>query len=107
MLILAAGAIASAFAPNDTFLLVCRIMLGVGIGGDYPVSATIMSEYSGKRSRGRMVGLVFAMQGADLGIRGRSPFAGLVLGSVSQRCVAAARCPVVLIKVPAGSVTTG
>jgi MFS family permease len=66
VLILAAGALASAFAPNYTFLLICRIILGIGIGGDYPVSATIMSEYSGKQSRGRMVGLVFAMQGAGL-----------------------------------------
>jgi MFS transporter, PHS family, inorganic phosphate transporter len=66
VLILAIGAIASAFAPNYAFLLVCRIVLGIGIGGDYPVSATIMSEYSGKQSRGRMVGLVFAMQGAGL-----------------------------------------
>ncbi|MGH3397420.1 MAG: MFS transporter [Streptosporangiaceae bacterium] len=63
VLILAIGAIASAFAPNYWFLLICRAILGVGIGGDYPVSATIMSEYSGKKSRGRMVGLVFAMQG--------------------------------------------
>ena len=66
VLILAIGAIASAFAPNYTFLLVSRVILGIGIGGDYPVSATIMSEYSGKKSRGRMVGLVFAMQGAGL-----------------------------------------
>ncbi len=66
VLILAAGAIASAFSPNYTFLLVSRIILGVGIGGDYPVSATIMSEYSGKKSRGKMVGLVFSMQGAGL-----------------------------------------
>ena len=66
VLILAAGAIASAFSPNYTFLLVSRIVLGIGIGGDYPVSATIMSEYSGKQSRGKMVGLVFAMQGAGL-----------------------------------------
>ena len=66
VLILAIGAIASALAPNYTFLLVSRIVLGIGIGGDYPVSATIMSEYSGKKSRGKMVGLVFAMQGAGL-----------------------------------------
>src|SRR6202044_3778069 len=65
-LVLAIGALASAFAPNYTFLLICRVILGIGIGGDYPVSATIMSEYSGKKSRGRMVGLVFAMQGAGL-----------------------------------------
>jgi MFS transporter, PHS family, inorganic phosphate transporter len=66
VLILAVGALASAISPNYTFLLVSRIILGIGIGGDYPVSATIMSEYSGKRSRGRMVSLVFAMQGAGL-----------------------------------------
>jgi MFS transporter, PHS family, inorganic phosphate transporter len=66
VLILAIAALASAFAPNYAFLLVCRVILGIGIGGDYPVSATIMSEYSGKQSRGRMVGLVFAMQGAGL-----------------------------------------
>jgi MFS transporter, PHS family, inorganic phosphate transporter len=66
VLILAIGAVASALSPNYTFLLVSRIILGIGIGGDYPVSATIMSEYSGRSSRGRMVGLVFAMQGAGL-----------------------------------------
>ena len=66
VLILAAGAIASAFSPGYVFLIVCRIILGIGIGGDYPVSATIMSEYSGKESRGRLVGLVFAMQGLGL-----------------------------------------
>ena len=66
VIVLAIGAIASACSPNLTCLLISRIVLGIGIGGDYPVSATIMSEYSGKRSRGRMVGLVFAMQGAGL-----------------------------------------
>ena len=75
-LILAVGALASAFAPNFAWLLVARIVLGIGVGGDYPVSATIMSEYSGKRSRGRLVGLVFAMQGAGLVV---GPLAAAVL----------------------------
>jgi MFS family permease len=66
VLILAAGAIASAFSPNITWLLIFRVILGIGIGGDYPVSATIMSEYAGKASRGKLVGLVFAMQAAGL-----------------------------------------
>src|ERR1700729_2629428 len=79
VLILAIGALASAFAPNYVFLLICRIVLGIGIGGDYPVSATIMSEYSGKQDRGKMVGLVFAMQGAGL-IFGPL-FASIFLGS--------------------------
>lgn len=33
-----------------------------------------------------------------LGVRGRSPFVGLVLGAVSQRCAAIAPCPVVVVK---------
>src|ERR1700684_4419701 len=66
VLVLAAGAIASAFSLNIWFLIVFRVILGVGIGGDYPVSATLMSEFSGKKHRGMMVSLVFAMQAAGL-----------------------------------------
>ena len=66
VLVLAAGAIASAFSPNIWWLIFFRVILGVGIGGDYPVSSTIMSEYAGKKTRGMMVSLVFAMQAAGL-----------------------------------------
>jgi PHS family inorganic phosphate transporter-like MFS transporter len=66
VLVLAAGAIASAFSPDIWWLIGFRIILGLGIGGDYPVSATLMSEFSGKKSRGMMVSLVFAMQAAGL-----------------------------------------
>jgi MFS family permease len=66
VLVLAAGAIACAFSPNIWWLIGFRFILGIGIGGDYPVSATIMSEYSGKAHRGLLVSLVFAMQAAGL-----------------------------------------
>ena len=66
VLVLGAGAIASAFSPNIWWLIGFRVVLGVGIGGDYPVSSTIMNEYSGKAHRGMMVSLVFAMQAAGL-----------------------------------------
>ena len=66
VLILAGGAVASALAPTFAWLILFRIILGIGIGGNYPVSATMMSEYAGKRSRGQMVGLVFSMQAAGL-----------------------------------------
>ena len=46
---LAVGAIASAFSPNIWWLIGFRVILGIGIGGDYPVSATIMSEYRAER----------------------------------------------------------
>ncbi len=66
VLVLAAGAIASGFAPSFWWLVVFRFILGLGIGGDYPVSATIMSEYSGTKVRGLLISLVFAMQGIGL-----------------------------------------
>jgi MFS transporter, PHS family, inorganic phosphate transporter len=66
VLVLAAGALASALSPNVWWLIVFRFILGVGIGGDYPVSSTIMSEYAGKKTRGLLITLVFAMQAAGL-----------------------------------------
>src|SRR6201986_731956 len=66
VLILAVGAIACAFSPNIWWLIGLRFILGIGVGGDYPVSATIMAEYAGKASRGMLVTLVFAMQAAGL-----------------------------------------
>jgi MFS family permease len=66
VLVLAAGAIGGDFAPNIWWLIGRRFILGIGIGGDYPVSAIIMSEYAGKASRGMMVSMVFAMQAAGL-----------------------------------------
>jgi PHS family inorganic phosphate transporter-like MFS transporter len=40
-----------------------RFVMGVGIGGDYPLSAVIASEFSSTRSRGRVMSAVFAFQG--------------------------------------------
>ncbi|KAF8876351.1 major facilitator superfamily domain-containing protein [Infundibulicybe gibba] len=37
--------------------------MGVGIGGDYPLSAIISSEFSATRNRGRMMSAVFASRG--------------------------------------------
>ncbi|XP_071733057.1 probable inorganic phosphate transporter 1-9 [Rutidosis leptorrhynchoides] len=40
-----------------------RFLIGIGIGGDYPLSATIMSEFANKRTRGAFIAGVFSMQG--------------------------------------------
>ena len=40
-----------------------RILLGIGIGGDYPLSAIITSEFATTKRRGAMMAAVFAMQG--------------------------------------------
>ncbi|KAJ7542335.1 hypothetical protein O6H91_10G101600 [Diphasiastrum complanatum] len=43
-----------------------RFWLGFGIGGDYPLSATIMSEYANTKTRGAFIAAVFAMQGVGI-----------------------------------------
>ena len=60
------GALLSAVAPGVATLLVARVILGLGIGGDYPLSAVLMSEYANTASRGRMVSLVFSAQALGL-----------------------------------------
>ncbi|KAG8073474.1 hypothetical protein GUJ93_ZPchr0006g44147 [Zizania palustris] len=51
--------------PTSVMATLCffRFWLGFGIGGDYPLSATIMSEYANKKTRGAFIAAVFAMQG--------------------------------------------
>ncbi|RPD61057.1 phosphate transporter [Lentinus tigrinus ALCF2SS1-7] len=44
-------------------LVVWRFILGVGIGGDYPLSSVIPSEFASTRIRGRMMVAVGANQG--------------------------------------------
>jgi PHS family inorganic phosphate transporter-like MFS transporter len=64
--IMVLAAIGSALSPNLATLVMFRLLLGLGVGGDYPVSAVLMSEYSHHSSRGRMVGLVFSAQAIGL-----------------------------------------
>ncbi len=60
------GALASAVAPTFGWLVAARVLLGLGIGGDYPVSAVLMSEFANRQDRGKLVGLVFSMQAVGL-----------------------------------------
>nr|VDD30121.1 unnamed protein product [Brassica oleracea] len=62
-----------------TTLCFFRFWLGFGIGGDYPLSATIMSEYANKKTRGAFIGAVFAMQGVGILAGG---FVALVVSSI-------------------------
>lgn len=45
----------SAFAWNPAVLLLFRFLLGIGIGADYPVSSTYITENMPKKIRGRMM----------------------------------------------------
>lgn len=45
------------------YLSMFRILLGVGVGGDYPMSATVTSDRSNLRKRGTMLAYIFSNQG--------------------------------------------
>ncbi|KAF8957664.1 Inorganic phosphate transporter pho84 [Entomortierella lignicola] len=46
-----------------TTIIIWRFILGIGVGGDYPLSAVITSEFATTNRRGAMMAAVFAMQG--------------------------------------------
>ena len=60
------GALLSAISTSFSWLLIFRIIVGIGIGGDYPTSAVVASEYANRKNRGFLVLLVFAMQAVGL-----------------------------------------
>ncbi|ODV96452.1 hypothetical protein PACTADRAFT_40831 [Pachysolen tannophilus NRRL Y-2460] len=64
------------FVPLLTFW---RIIMGIGIGADYPTSSVITSEFATTKYRGAIIGAVFANQG----------WGQLLAGIVSVVCVRA------------------
>jgi MFS family permease len=64
--IMVLAAVGSAVSPSLAVLIAFRFLLGFGVGGDYPVSAVLMSEYAHHSNRGRMIGLVFSAQAVGL-----------------------------------------
>ena len=84
LLIMTVGAVASAMAANTVrgmgvigMLGIWRFVLGIGVGGDYPIAAVFTAEFASPQRRGMMVSAVFAMQG--LGVLAASVVALLLL----------------------------
>ncbi|KAI0689921.1 major facilitator superfamily domain-containing protein [Cytidiella melzeri] len=52
-------------SPNSAliWLAVWRIILGIGVGGDYPMSASVMTDRAHLKRRGTLLAYVFANQG--------------------------------------------
>jgi MFS transporter, PHS family, inorganic phosphate transporter len=61
-----AGALGSALSGSFAVLIGFRFLLGLGVGGDYPVSAVMVSEYANRKDRGKLVGMVFGTQALGL-----------------------------------------
>ncbi|KAJ1337111.1 phosphate:H+ symporter [Batrachochytrium salamandrivorans] len=77
LIIMIVCTIGSAFASSTlkgidilAVLGIWRFFLGIGIGGDYPMSAIITSEFANVRYRGMMMAAVFAMQGVGILVGG-------------------------------------
>ena len=62
MIIIAAGATASALANRPPILFIGQLVVGVGVGIDFPVSSSYISEISPKRDRDRMIVATIACQ---------------------------------------------
>ena len=58
LVIFSVGSALSALAPTFETLLAARIVAGLGLGGELPVAATLVSELSPRAQRGRMIVLL-------------------------------------------------
>jgi MFS family permease len=48
----------SAFSPNIVFLLACRLILGLGMGGEWASGEVLVAEKWPKEHRGKVIGMV-------------------------------------------------
>jgi MFS transporter, putative metabolite:H+ symporter len=51
----------AAFSPNVQWLIVCRFLAGVGIGGELPLCDAYLSDLLPARVRGRMIGWAYTV----------------------------------------------
>jgi putative MFS transporter len=58
LVVFSIGAVLSAIAPTFETLLLARVVAGLGLGGELPVAATLVSEFSPRAQRGRMIVLL-------------------------------------------------
>jgi MFS transporter, putative metabolite transport protein len=66
MMIIAAGACASALATGPAMLFVGQLLVGIGVGIDFPVSSSYVSEIVPKGSRARMMVATIACQSVGM-----------------------------------------
>ena len=99
--IMVVAALGSALSPSFWVLIAFRFLLGFGVGGDYPVSAVLMSEYANRKDRGKLVGMVFSTQALGLIV---GPLVALALLGAGASNDVAWRTMLALGAVPAAAV---
>ncbi|MGC2625446.1 MAG: MFS transporter [Candidatus Udaeobacter sp.] len=66
MIIITAGACTSALANGPTMLFIGQLLVGIGVGIDFPVSSSYVSEILPKASRARMMVATIACQSVGM-----------------------------------------
>jgi putative MFS transporter len=66
MLIIAVGAAGTALATGPLMLFIGQLVVGIGVGIDFPVSSSYISEISPKRDRNRMMVATIACQSVGM-----------------------------------------
>lgn len=79
------AALASGLAWNLMSLVIFRLLLGVGVGADYPLSATYLMEFLPRKRRGRITVWVFALWMIGAIVSSLVGFVFLSLGSDAWR----------------------
>ncbi|PWN87903.1 putative PHO84-inorganic phosphate permease [Acaromyces ingoldii] len=70
LIIIIVGVIMIISAPDylggvgvTAWIFAFRVLMGIGIGGDYPMSASVVSDRANLRNRGRLLAIIFSNQG--------------------------------------------
>lgn len=83
LLLYTLGALLAAFAPDIGWLLVARLIVGIGLGGELNTGLTLVAELVPTKVRGAAVATVNIAAGG-LGIFASSALAALVLGPLES-----------------------
>lgn len=61
LLALALFSVLNAFATEVWHVVLCRFLLGMAIGADYPIATSLLAEFLPKKHRGRLLGATFVV----------------------------------------------
>jgi nucleotide-binding universal stress UspA family protein len=92
--------IPGAFTRDELETVAKQLLLGVISAVDPPPAVPLHTIVAEGDPRSALIAAARDATLLVLGARGRTPLIGLLLGSVSQTCAAAAPCPVVIVKIP-------
>jgi MFS family permease len=96
ILVFSAGTLASGLAPDLPVLLVCRVLTGIGVGGEWATGQTYVGETFPARVRGRYG--AYVQTGAPIGVALASVVGGYLAPAIGWRaCFILSGLPALLV----------